>query len=292
MRAKISLLLVGVFACSTAALLIRGSDINPILLAAYRLLLASVVLAPVFARKLRSHRSEYGWRELRMSILPGVLLGAHFISWITAVRMTTVANATLMVNLVPIAMPFMLLLFMRERLNRPELIGTMVALAGLYILVAEDFSLNREHFLGDMLSLGSMLLLALYLVMARRNKRIVSVWLYVVPLYFFGGLFCLAVALFFTNPIHAYPVKDIAIVVGLVLVPTVIGHSIFNHCMKVLRGQLFSIVNLSQFIFAGAMAFFIYGEVPRQTFYIASLLLVAGAVIAIRGAPERKTMPR
>lgn len=284
MAGKIFLLLIGVFSCSTAALMIKGSEIHPVLLAAYRLLLASLVLLPVFICQLRKHRAEYGLRELRASILPGLLLGAHFISWINAVHMTTVANATLLVNLVPIAMPFLLLLIMRERLNIPELVGTLVALAGLYLLVAEDFNLNREYFRGDLLCLLSMLLLSVYLVMGRRNGRMASVWLYVVPLYFFGGLFCLAVAIFFANPIRPYPLEEIAIVLGLVIVPTVIGHSIMNHCMKVLRGQLVSIINLSQFIFAGFMAFLFFDEIPRPTFYLASLLLVAGAAIAIHGA--------
>lgn len=292
MFAKLMFLLLGVFACSTAAPLIRGSTINPILLSAYRLLLAGLVLIPVFHRNLKRHRAEYGWRNLRVSILPGLLLGLHFIGWITAVHMTTVANASLIVNLVPIAMPFLLFIIMRERLNMAELAGTVLALAGLYLLVAEDFNLNPTHFFGDVLCLVSMLLLALYLALGRKNGLIASIWLYVVPLYFFGGLFCLVVALFFVNPVQPYAFKDIAIVAGLVLVPTVVGHSILNHCMKTLRGQLVSIVNLTQFIFAGVMAYFIYGEIPRASFYIASPLLLVGAVIAIRGSRHTSGVPQ
>jgi drug/metabolite transporter (DMT)-like permease len=293
MNPKILLLMLGVFACSTAALMIRASDMHPILLAAYRLILAGLVLLPVYFRDARRHRASYGWRDLRAAIIPGILLGAHFISWISAVHMTTVANATLLVNLVPIAMPFLLLLMMGERLNLTELIGTVLALAGLYLLVAEDFNLDRSHFLGDMLCLVSMLLLSLYLVYGRRNGAMASIWLYVVPLYIFGGIFCLLTALFFVNPIQAYSARDIVVVAGLVLVPTVIGHSILNHCMKALRGQLVSIVNLTQFIYAGIMAFIFFGEIPRVSFYIASSLLLTGAVIAIRGLPPaRNPTPR
>lgn len=292
MNKKIPFLLLGIFACSTAALMIRCTNMHPILLASYRLLLASLCLSPLFFKKLKDHKGDYLWRHLRASILPGLLMGAHFILWIMAVKMTTIVNATLIVNLVPVAMPFFMFALIRERITSYELIGTLLALVGLYLLASGDFSLNHQHFQGDLLCLLAMVLLTAYLALGRKNRNIVSIWLYIVPLYFIGGLFCFVVALFFTNPIQAYSSIDIAVVVGLVLVPTIIGHSILNHCMKYLRGQIVSILNLSQFIFAGTMGYLFLDEAPTRSFYIASVIIVVGAVIAIRGKPQRTTTPK
>jgi len=261
---------------------------HPILLASYRLLFASFCLSPFFFKKLKEHRDNNLWPHLRASLLPGILLGAHFSLWIMAVKMTTIVNATLIVNLVPVAMPFFMFALIRERITAYELIGTLLALAGLYLLVAGDLSLNRQHFEGDVVCLIAMVLLTAYLALGRKNRKIVSIWLYIVPLYFVGGLFCFIIALFFTNPIQAYSSVDIAVVAGIVLIPTIIGHSILNHCMKYMRGQIVSIFNLSQFIFAGIMGYFFLHEIPPKTFYLASVIIVAGAVIAIRGKPARK----
>lgn len=283
MLKNIIVLLLGVFACSTAAIMIRASSLHPILLSAYRLLFSSVALSPLFFKNLRANRCDYGWRELRLSILPGIMLGLHFIVWLFAVHMTGVANATLLVNLVPIAMPFALFFMMSERLNFPEIIGTLIALVGLYILVFNDLAIDRGQFAGDMLCLVAMILLTIYLALGRKNRRVVSIWLYVVPLYLFGGIFCMAIAPFFESPLRPYPPREIALIAGLVLIPTVVGHSVLNHSMKKMRGQFVSIVNLSQFVFAGFLGYIFFAEVPELKFYPASVLLISGAVLAIHG---------
>jgi drug/metabolite transporter (DMT)-like permease len=59
------------------------------------------------------------------------------------------------------------------------------------------------------------------------------------------------------------------------------GHSIMNWAMLRFPPQVVSILNLGQFIFAGILAFALFGEVPHAIFYATSVLIVAGAVIAI-----------
>jgi len=52
-----------------------------------------------------------------------------------------------------------------------------------------------------------------------------------------------------------------------------------------MRAQVVAIGTLGQFVFAGIMAYFFLHEVPDWHFYLASVLLVVGAVIAIRATP-------
>ena len=71
------------------------------------------------------------------------------------------------------------------------------------------------------------------------------------------------------------------LILGLGIVPTVVGHSLINRAMKYFRGQLVSIVNMTQFVFAGMMGYFFFGEVPNWTFFVASLLMAVSAWIAV-----------
>jgi drug/metabolite transporter (DMT)-like permease len=282
---------LGVFACSTAVIMIKMCSVEPVLLSAYRLLVAAVALTPLFARDFGRHRASYSSRDLRRTVVPGILLAVHFITWIMAARMTDAANASLIVNLVPVVMPFLMIALVGERINLGEIAGTLAALVGLVILTGADYQLDREHFWGDMLCLVSMLFFATYLALARRNRQLVpTTWLYAVPLYYLAGLLCLAAALVAgINPMRAYSASDVALVLGLGLVPTVLGHSILNYALKHLRGQVVSIVNMGQFAFAGAMAYFLLGEVPKLAFYPACALLVLGCILAVRSTPARPT---
>ncbi len=284
MLGRFALLFVGVFACATAVIMIKVSSLHPLLLASYRCLLAAAFLAPLFARGLARHRGAFTRGHLLRCLVPGLLLGIHFVTWIVGARTPPAANSSLIVNMVPLVMPFVLFAFTRERPTRGELAGTVLAIAGVVVMTASDFSFSREHFRGDALCLVSMVFFCVYLVLARKNRDFPTVWLYLVPVYAIAGLACLAVGLVAADPFGAYTAQDLAVVVGLALVPTVIGHSTLNYSMRHLGAQAVGVANLGQVLFAAVMAYFILHETPRWTTGVAAALLACGIVVALRSA--------
>lgn len=281
---NVLILLLSVFAASTAVIMIKLSTVQPVLLASLRLFVAAIALTPLFVHDYRRHRAAYTRAHLRASLLPGLVLATHLISWIVGARMTPTANASLIVNLVPLAMPFFLAWLADEPLTRREYVATAVALCGVVVLTASDLNLSPQYFVGDVICFTSMLFYALYLTLGRKNRDVPTVWLYLVPLYYVAAIFSLGIALFFVNPIQPYSARDVWLILGLGIVPTVIGHSLVNYAMKHFRGQVVSIVNMGQFVFAGTMAYLIFDEVPHWTFFIASALLAVSAAIVMRPA--------
>ncbi len=275
-------LMLGVFACSTAVIMIKASASHPIVLSAYRLLIASAVLTPVFLHALRGQGAVYRPEHLRRSFIPAVFLAAHFISWAVGGRMTYAANAVLIVNMVPLVMPFILVVLLRERVHGREIAGTVLALAGVFLIGVSDYRLDPQLLYGDFVCFASMLLFAIYLALGRRNRDFSNVWLYLIPLYWMAGLICLLAALILRLPLTGFSGAEYALLAGLALVPTIVGHSILNYSLKHFRGQVVSVVNLLQFVFAGAMAYFIFSEVPKPAFYAAALLVGIGAWVVLR----------
>jgi drug/metabolite transporter (DMT)-like permease len=104
------LLFLGVLACSTSAVFIRASSTDPLVLSACRLVIAFVLLTPLLLVQLRRHRGAFTAAHLRRTRVPSLVLACHLITWTLGARMTAIAQATLIVNLVPIALPFFLLL--------------------------------------------------------------------------------------------------------------------------------------------------------------------------------------
>lgn len=291
------LLLLGVFACSTSVIFIRKSQMDAVLLSSARLLLAAVFMAPLFLREWRkwperNWRAVFGW-----SIWPALLLGVHFITWIVGARLTLAANASIIVNMLPAVSPVLLYLVARETLTRPEWLGTGLAMAGIVLLAVQDYHVSQEYFWGDTICFGSMLFYGVYLMLARKNRGIGSIWLYVVPLYFLSGLFCLLIygcglqiPAGGAEPPSA--LREWLCVLGLAVIPTILGHSIMNWAFRHLRGQVVALCNLGQFIFAGILAYFLLGDIPHSAFYWTTFLLIAGATIAILGkSPSGNSRP-
>lgn len=281
------ILIFGVFCCSTSVIFIKIGSTDPIVLSAYRTLLGGLFLVPFILRVKPDARPPFR-QLLKRAGPPAFFLGIHFISWIMGARLTPSANASLIVNMVPVVMPVLLLFVLQERISKAEALGTTVAIAGVILLGMGDFSLSREHALGDAVCFLSMLFYAFYLIFARKNRDLASIYLYVVPVYILSGLFCLAIAgvleltgqpIIWVGP--ELPTELLSIL-GLAIVPTVFGHSIINWALRTIRGQSVVIINLAQFIFAGVMGFLLLGEIPHAVFYFSSLLVVAGAVMVIR----------
>ena len=199
--------------------------------------------------------------------------------------MTAVAQATLIVNLVPIALPFFLFWLVRERINAAELAGTALAVVGLATLSVKDVLQGGGSLAGDSVCLLSMLLFALYLALGRRNRDFPSIWLYVIPVYAQASLVCLIVALPRIHTFAFASAQEWALMVGLAAIPTVCGHSLLNAAMRRIRGQIVSLCNVSQFVFAGILGFLLFGEVPKFLFYAASAIVVAGVAIVVFSMP-------
>jgi drug/metabolite transporter (DMT)-like permease len=278
---QIGLLAFGVLCASTAVIMIKASDENPYLLAAYRLLIAALIILPFFLREKYSYTQPYGLRQVSLSLFPGFLLGLHFISWNMGVALTPVANASLIVNTTPAVMPFFLWIFFREKINRIEIFGTVLALTGLYLLSFGRDDLSSADFRGHALCFISMLFLAAYMALGRKNSGRLPLWLYMWPLYLTAGIFCLLCALPFVNPIKSYSLTNILIFFGLAIIPTFGGHSLLNYSMKNFRGQVVSVANLAQITFSAFFGYLLFREVPSTMFYLTAILILSGVIIIL-----------
>ncbi|HZZ18800.1 MAG TPA: DMT family transporter [Opitutaceae bacterium] len=285
MFVRFLLLFLGVYACSTSAIFIRMSHSDPFVLTALRLLIAFVLLLPVFLVQLKRNPGSFTRSHLHRTHAPAGVLALHLISWTLGARMTVVAQATLIVNLVPIALPFFLLWLAKEKVNRTEVAGTALAVIGLITLSAKDAVAGGGSLPGDFVCLFSMAMFALYLALGRRNRDFPSIWLYVIPVYGQAALICFLVAIPRLGTFEASSVREWSIMLALGAIPTVCGHSLLNAAMRRIRGQIVSLCNVSQVVFASVMGYFLFGEVPRTLFYISSAIVVSGVVMVVLAAP-------
>lgn len=305
---NVFLLLLAVLFCGSAGAIIRLISeppspampdlvpMKPILLAALRLLGATLLLSiPAylqFRRAQRERKTPLVLRDFRVCLLPALMLALHFIGWNLSLQYTPVVNASLLVNTMPIAMPFLLWVLYREKLNLGEISGTVLTLVGLGIIAASDFDTDIKYFKGDMLALGGMLTLTLYVGLARKSKHLPGLWLYLVPLYAIAGLFCLLTSVTCESWDGVFSPRNLWGTLYLILVPTLIGHSMINHLMKVMRGQIVSLANLGQFVVGGGMAWWLSNQIPADSFYLASPLVVLGAAVAIWFTPRHDTLDK
>lgn len=277
----ILVLLLGVAACSTAVILIKLSETPPLQLSGIRLILAALILSPLMIQAWK-RRPQTRVSELVGISWPGaLLLSLHLMSWTYGARMTSAASATLIVNLVPLAMPVLVWLALREHPTRREWTGTALALCGVCVLSLPPLLQTwNGSVAGDFICLLSMSMNAGYLLVARLRRGALSLWLYIVPLYTLAGIFCLALVPLGGgwSPMNG---KEWLIMLGLAVIPTLLGHTALNYAMSHLRPQVVSVANVCQFLFAGISGYLIFAEIPPVRFLPASLLVILGALLCV-----------
>ncbi len=276
----------GVVALSTAVVLVKLSELPTGMIATSRLLLAAMMLSPLMRLEGRT-RPRRSIVELAKPVcLPGIALALHFITWFIGIRMTTAANATLIVNLSPVIMPFLLLTLVGEQVTRREILGSLLAVVGVVVLASGSARIDPIGLRGDLICLVSMVLAVLYLVLARRTGAAkLGIARYLVPLYLLAGV----TTLIYTVARREWQEVSSDIDIGremllmalLALIPTAIGHGMLNYSMTQLRGQAVAVASLGQIPVAALLAVPLLGEHPSRAFYPACVFIAFGAVIAI-----------
>ena len=93
-------LVIGIFCVSTAAIFIKLCDAPSLMIATYRLTLASLILTPYALHERRYRRiNRENWPLLAAS---GVFLCLHFVTWIASLKYTSVASSVVLVTTMPV----------------------------------------------------------------------------------------------------------------------------------------------------------------------------------------------
>jgi drug/metabolite transporter (DMT)-like permease len=288
-------LAIAIPAGSTAVIFNKSSHLPAIWLAAGRLLIAALIIAPLAARDMRRRQTSWSRRELAISIVPALFLALSFSCWVLGCRLAPTVDAALIGNLLPVALPMVVFVMLRELPSIRETIASVVGLSGIVAMgmLATHHGGGSEA-RGDVFCAGSLVFLAVYLVLARQLRR-GSLWIYLTPLYAWAGVFCAITAWIMEGPLPLPWGRELWLVLGLAIIPTVIGQSIYNRAMSEIRPPVLGVLNLLQCPMAGLAAWILWKERPTLGFWFATvgaaaafgILMYPSLLILFRPPPRR-----
>ncbi|HID86780.1 MAG TPA: DMT family transporter [Anaerolineae bacterium] len=271
---------LGIVAVSFGSIFIRLADAPSLVIAAYRLTLASLILAPAAFLRSRNELRALTEGDLRLALLAGLFLGLHFATWITSLEYTSVASSVVFVDTHPIFVGIASHFLLRERLSRPMLAGVLVAVLGGAIIGYGSFGLGREELLGDLLALAGAAMAAGYLLIGRRLRPKLSLISYIFLVYATGAVVMLALSAFAGQSFVGYSRQTYLMFLLLAVVPQILGHSSFNWALRYLSATFVSVTVLGEPIGATILATLILREPPTLLEVVGGALILAGIYIA------------
>lgn len=279
-----AVLVLAVLAMAWAAPLIRLTAAPPLAVAAWRLAISTVLLAPLaLARPWHSEWRDLSARDRGLAVLAGLALALHFAAWITSLRLTSVAASSVLVSLSPVFSWVLSGLLLRERPAPRQAAGIMLAIAGAAIIGIGDLrhgagGSGPAPLLGDALALAGALFGAVYFVAGRRLRARLSLAAYVTPVYGVAALALVAWAAGRSEAFGPFATRDWLIFTALAVGPMLIGHTGFNYALRFLPAYAVNVAALGEPAGATIIAWLLpaIAEPP-------SPWAVAGGAVAVGG---------
>lgn len=271
-------LVVGVAAVSSAAVLIRLADAHPLAVAFWRTAGGTGLLAPAALRARRNapRLQAVQWAQLTGA---GVALAAHFALWIISLDYTTVASSVTLVTASPLFVGLGAAVFLGEPPRRRTWIGMAVTLVGALLIGVGDLQgleLGRRAVAGDALALGGAVAVSGYFLTGRAARRQLPVSVYATVVYAVAAAVLLPVCVAAGAELGGYTAGTWLALVGLVIGPQLLGHTVFNKLLAVVTATVVSIVVLAEPVGATLLAWLVLGELPAPLFWAGAPLILVG----------------
>jgi drug/metabolite transporter (DMT)-like permease len=275
-QARQGLALVGLAALlfSTSPVLVRwaAASLSPFEITAGRMLSAGVLILAAAAWTRQPLPARADWPRYAGY---GLVAALHFAFYIASLSYTTIAHSLAITYTAPIFVALFSWWLLGEGLEARKWLGTLVAVAGIAVLVGFEPAFTQRMLLGDLLALGSAICFGLYSVAGRSQRHRTGLLAYAGTVYAVAGLWLLPLALWNFTP-DGYTLPAVGSVLALGVLPLGLGHTLYNAALRRTPATQVNLIATQEVTGGILLGAWLLGEIP-------SLTSVAGALITLLG---------
>ena len=276
-------LLAGATCIALSPIWVRLSETGPTAAAFWRVALASPALwlLQPFARRAAAPSAAH-WKLL---LAAGIAFAGDLAVWHTSIKLTSVANSTLLANLASIFVTLAAWLLWKQRPRGLFLAGLATALAGVGMLVQTSARLSPAALGGDALGVVTAMFYAWYLLVVKQLRdggaatlRLMAATTTIT------AVLLLPVALASGEQMMPVTARGWLTLAGLALVSHAAGQGLITYALAHLPAAFSSVSLLFQPVMAAVFAWVLLGE-PLAPLQIAGgVVVLVGIYLSRRGS--------
>lgn len=278
-------LLLGAACIGLSGIFVKLSEVGPQANAFFRIAGAApffwAYLAFVPSARTQAKLAPRQWRLL---LLASLVVVGDYACWHVSLKLTSVANSTLLANLVPIFVALHAALFLGRQPQRLFLLAMAITLSGAALLLGGSLSLSADRAIGDGLGVVTAMFYAAYVVIvAELRTRVTTATLMAWTGTIAGPLF-LPLAYLFGEQILPHTLEGWTTVLALIVVCQVAGSGLIAYALAHLPTTFSSLTLLLQPVFSALAAWAILGERLGPGELLGGALVLAGIYLARRAS--------
>jgi drug/metabolite transporter (DMT)-like permease len=282
MRPPLSLLLVGATFIALSPIFVRLSDVGPTASAFWRVALAAPVLWPLLLASRRANTLPISGKLL---LGAGLAFAGDLAFWHWSIRLTSVANATLLANL---AAPFVtaaVWIFWGLRPSATFAIGLGAALVGVLMLVHTSLTFSPTALLGDAFGVITALFYAAYLLSVKSLRDRGAATLYVMAMTStLTAILLFPAAIASGEGLLPASLSGWLMLAGLAWISHCAGQGLIAYSLAHLPAAFSSVSLLFQPVMASLFAWLLLSEPLAPLQIGGGLVVLAGIYLARRGS--------
>lgn len=283
-------LLCGAVCIALSPIFVRVSETGPTATAFWRVALAVPALWLMYAAfgrapDMHTGANASGKPSAWLLTSAAAAFTGDLVFWHFSVKLTSVANSTLLANLAALFVTLAAWLIFRQKPSRTFLMGLVTALAGVVMLVSTSLGFSRTALLGDAFGVVTALFYAWYLlnVKALRDRGLGTLRLMAVTTTL-TALMLLPIALASGEQILPDSAGGWLKLAGIALISHACGQGLIAYALAHLPASFSSVSLLLQPVMAGVFAWVLLGE-PLVALQVAGgAVVLAGIYMARRGS--------
>lgn len=285
-RHPMTMIVIGVIGIGLSSIFVRLSQAPSAVTAAWRLLWTVVLMTPVVLGRaeVRQEFRRADKKQLVWSLISGVFLAIHFVTWFESLKHTSVASSTTIVCTEVIWVSLGYCLFLKGKLSGKAVAAIGVTLVGSVLIALAD-SGSGAHLYGDMLALVAAVAVGVYTLIGGQVRRTMSTTAYTYPVYLSCASVLVVTCAVQGLPLWGYGLSPVIIGLMLAVFSTILGHSVFSWCLKYFSPSFVSASKLCEPVVSAVIAAMLFQEIP-------GLVQIAGAVLILGGVLSYSRLER
>jgi len=283
------LMMIAWVSISSASVLVILSGTTALVCAFWRVFMSSILILfyKALAESMRHPRvNPADFSVYLRSVVAGVLLGLHFLTWMESLFLIPVALSTTVVVTYPLINAFFEGIA-HKTLRRIEILGLALAFSG--VVMATKPQLGSEAGVsGVSLAFIGSLCAAGYFYLGRSSRKAgMSLTNYTIVAYTSASLTLLIYALVSKSTLLPASTTSWAYVTLLALIPMLGGHTVINYLLKRMKSYVVTSIALGEPPGATLLAALILGQQIQAETILGMALALVGILITVYGSLEK-----
>lgn len=275
---------IAVSAWSTGTILAKYIDMDPLAIGAYRFAVFFAGLV-VF---MRIRGASLTWRLIADAKWGGLALGADIVLFFSAIKATSVVNATIIGALQPIVVGVVAARFFGEKIRPRDALWSLVALAGTFVVVGAATNDDVTSLRGDLLAVAAMLSWSAYFIASKESRNHMTSTEFTAGTSIWTAAICVVVGLPIGQDLSWPNASNWGWLALMILGAGVIGHTIMNWSLQRIPLWIGSTFTLFIPVASALLAWLLLGEAVNLLQGVAMAGVIVALAMVVRGQTPRR----